>query len=194
MNSGFHNPSACDQTSPAWYALYTRHQHEKSAAHILTQKGFEALVPLYSEKHHWGDRHKEVLLPIFPCYLFVRAGMDRKLDILQTPGIFSIVSSVGQPCVVPEQDIHLVRQLSSNPAKVQPHSYLRTGQFVRVRVGPFAGLAGVLTRIKNISRVVLSVELLQKSVALELDASILDPIDSPRESVFQELTESCRIA
>jgi transcription antitermination factor NusG len=183
-----------DQTSLVWYALYTKHQHERNAAKILAQKGFEALAPVYPVKHRWQDRTKEILLPVFPCYLFVRASIDRKLDILRTPGVFSMVSSAGHPCVVPAEDIQLVRRVSSNPVLMEPHAYLRSGEFVRVRVGPFAGLVGVLIRIKNLSRVVLSVELLQKSVALELDASILDPCDSPRGSAMRELTESRRIA
>jgi len=162
------------ESTPAWYALYTKHQHEKKAADILRKKNFDVLLPLYSSIHQWEDRKKEVFLPVFPCYLFIRTSPDRKLDILRTPGVFLMVSSAARPCVVPEQDIDMVRRIASVPQRLEPHSYPGTGEFVRVRVGPFAGLKGVLTRVKNQLRVVVSIHLLKKSVALELDASSLE--------------------
>jgi transcription antitermination factor NusG len=193
MNLGFAASSEAIEPS-AWYALYTKHQHEKSAADILRLKGFETLAPTYRAKHRWKDRTKELLLPVFPCYVFVRSAMQRKLDILRTPGVFCMVSSAGQPCVVPEDDMELVRQVSASSVPVEPHPYLRTGEYVRISSGPFAGHKGVLTRIKNGLRVVLSVELLQKSVALELDASVLEPWDSPRVPAVAEMTVSRHIA
>jgi transcription antitermination factor NusG len=178
----------------AWYALYTKHQHEKRASDLLAKKDFEVLTPLYRATHRWKDRRKDVLLPLFPCYLFVRTTLSRKVELLRTPGIFWMVSSGGQACIVPEQDIQMVRRLSSEPERVRPHSYLSAGESIRVRGGPFAGLRGILTRVKSTFRVVLSVELLQRSVALELDASHLELCDSPRESVLFTRTESRRIA
>jgi transcription antitermination factor NusG len=161
---------------PAWYALYTKHQHEKSAADLLVRKQFEVLSPLYSSTRRWKDRTKQgVLLPVFPCYLFVHTTLDRKLEVVRTPGIFSMVSSGGLACEVPEQDIQMVRKICSEPSRIEPHPYLCTGETVRVRTGPFAGLSGVITRLKNGFRVVLSIALLQKSVAVELDALSLEP-------------------
>jgi transcription antitermination factor NusG len=168
-------------SAPAWYALYTKHQHEKKAADVLRSKKFDVLLPLYSSIHQWEDRKKEVFLPVFPCYLFIRTSSDRKLDILRTPGVFLMVSSAGRPCVVPEQDIDVVRRIASEPHHIEPHSYPGTGEFVRVRVGPFAGLKGVLTRVKNQLRVVVSIQFLKKSVALELDASNLE-VSIPEET------------
>jgi transcription antitermination factor NusG len=162
------------QSEPSWYALYTKHQHEKKAADMLRKKNFDVLLPLYSSINQWEDRKKEIFLPVFPCYLFIHASADRKLDILRTPGVFLMVSSAARPCVVPEQDIDMIRRISSAPDRIEPHSYLETGEFVRVRVGPFAGLKGILTRVKNRLRVVMSIDLLKKSLALELDASSLE--------------------
>jgi transcription antitermination factor NusG len=168
------------ESRPAWYALYTKHQHEKSAADLLVRKNFEVLSPLYSSTRRWQDRTKTgVLLPVFPCYLFVCTTLSRKPEVLRTPGIFSMVSSAGQACEVPEHDIQMVRQICSDPARIAPHPYLCAGETVRVRTGPFAGLTGVITRFKNGFRVVLSIALLQKSVALELDAFSLEPEASP---------------
>ncbi len=162
------------ESALSWYALYTKHQHEKKAADILRKKDFDVLLPLYSSIHKWEDRKKEVFLPVFPCYLFVRSAPEQKLDILRTPGVFLMVSSAARPCVVPEQDIDMIRRISSVPDRIEPHSYLETGELVRVRVGPFAGLKGVLTRVKNRLRVVMSVELLRNSVSLEVDAASLE--------------------
>ncbi len=168
------------ESEVSWYALYTKHQHEKKAAEILRKKNFDVLLPLYSSVNQWEDRKKEVFLPVFPCYLFVRSSPDQKLNILRTPGVFLMVSSAARPCVVPEQDIDMIRRISLVPGRIEPHSYLETGEFVHVRVGPFAGLKGVLTRVKNRLRVVMSVKLLNKSVALELDAASLEA-SSPDE-------------
>src|SRR5438045_7233578 len=84
-----------------WYAIYTRHQHEKTVARILTSKGFETLLPLYSAVHRWKDRTKLLSLPLFPCYVFLRGGSERRLDIMTTPGIHALVSTAGRPTAIP---------------------------------------------------------------------------------------------
>jgi transcription antitermination factor NusG len=183
-----------EESGLAWYALYTKHQHEKKAADLLARKEFDVLLPLYSAMHKWKDRKVEVLLPVFPGYLFVRTTLSRKLDLLCTSGVFWMVSSAGQACIVPERDIQMVRRISSAPQRIQPHAYLSAGELVRVRVGPFAGLRGVLTRVKSSFRVVLSLELLQKSVALELDASQIELCAPSCESSLPARGEARRIA
>src|ERR1700686_1681333 len=89
----------------AWHALYTRHQHEKAIAHALSYKRFEVFLPLYSAAHRWKDRRKELLLPLFPCYVFLRGGLERRIDILTTPGIHMLVPSGGRPAIVPDEEI-----------------------------------------------------------------------------------------
>jgi transcription antitermination factor NusG len=164
----------------AWYAVYTKHQHEKSATELLARKGFEVLLPLYRATHQWKDRVKNVLLPVFPCYLFLRANLERKLDILRTPGVFWLVENGGHACPVPESDIEAVRRIAQSPGQVKPHSYLKSGDRVRVRVGPLAGVQGILVRVKNGYRVVLSVDVLQKAVAVEVDISVVEPVNGAR--------------
>jgi transcription antitermination factor NusG len=163
-----------DQVGSAWYALYTKFQHEKKAADFLAKKDFEVLLPLYQAVHQWKDRKKQVLLPVFPCYVFVRTELSRKLELLRTPGVFSIVSSAGRASAVPDNDVDFVQRISSVPDSIAPHPYLAGGEFVRVRVGPFAGLMGIVARVKNQFRVVMSVEFLKKSVAVELDAASVE--------------------
>jgi transcription elongation factor/antiterminator RfaH len=155
----------------AWYAVYTKFQHEKSAAKVLESKQFEVLLPIYQTMHRWKDRNKMVTLPLFPCYLFLRTNIERKADVLRTPGVRWIVENGGCATPILETEIEAIRRITSSPSKVQPHPFLKHGQSVRIRKGPFAGNEGILERIKNQYRVIVSVELIQRSVALEIDLS-----------------------
>jgi transcription antitermination factor NusG len=168
--------------SCAWYAVYTKHQHEKSAADLLSRKGLEVLLPLYRTTRQWKDRAKIVSLPVFPCYLFLRTSLDRKLDVVKTPGVFWLVENGGHACSVPESDIDAIRKITASSAHAEPHPYLKCGTLVRVRSGALSGVQGILTRVKNRYRVVLSVDLLQKAVAVEVEASNVEPLDRSAES------------
>jgi len=159
-----------------WYAVYTRHQHEKSAAQLLTQKGFEALLPLYRKRSRWSDRTQVVLLPLFPNYVFVRCDVDTRVQILQTAGVCWFVSNAGVPVLLEEHELATVRRMVEAPLNVQPHAFLDRGDRVRVLRGPLAGLAGILVRVKNQCRVIVSLELLRKSAAIEIDLLDLERI------------------
>src|ERR1700736_790503 len=98
----------CLAPSFAWYAIYTRHQHERTVAGILTSKGFETLLPLYSTVRSWKDRRKLLFLPLFPCYVFVKTDLEHRLDIMRTPGIYALVSTAGQPAAIPPAEINAV--------------------------------------------------------------------------------------
>src|SRR5712664_814083 len=165
-----------------WYAVYTRHQHEKNAARILEYKEFEVFLPLYKTRHRWKDRIKEVSVPLFPGYLFVREGFQRWLAILTTPGVSSIVSSGGQPVAIPFSEIEGVKRVVESTLRVEPHPFLKSGDWVRVKYGPIAGVEGILLRKKNVARLVLSVEMLGKSAAVEVDATDVEriPAGAPR--------------
>jgi transcription antitermination factor NusG len=165
----------------AWYVAYTKHQHEKNASDLLSRKGFTVFLPLYNAERRWKDRTKIVSLPIFPCYLFLRTNLDRKLDILRTPGVFWLVENDGHASAVPESEIEAIRTITVHSARVEPHPYssLKDGDFVRIRSGPLAGIQGILTCVKNRYRVVLSVEVLQKAVAVEVELSSVEPLNSP---------------
>jgi len=164
----------------AWHALYTRHQHEKVVARVLENKGFEIFLPLYPTARRWKDRTQLLSLPLFPCYVFLRGGLDRWLDIILTPGIHSFVGSDGQPAAIPETEIEDVRKGVQKGVRVEPHPFLRCGDRVRVKSGPLEGLEGILVRKKNLFRLVLSVEFLEKSVALEIDAWAVERITRPK--------------
>jgi transcription antitermination factor NusG len=182
--------------SCAWYAVYTKHQHEKSASNLLSKKGFEVLLPLYNARRHWKDRAKIVSLPVFPCYLFLRADLDRRLDVLRTPGVFWLVGNEGRACPIPESEIEAVRKITQNPLQIEPHPYpsLQDGDFVRIRNGALAGIQGILMHIKNRYRVILSVSVLQKAVSVEVDISSVESVKSPSGIVPPPQAELRRIA
>lgn len=171
-------PSSCGMPF-GWYAIYTRHQHEKSAAQLLIRKGFEVLLPLYRSRSRWSDRTQIVLLPLFPNYLFVQCDLDSRVRVLQTAGACWFVSNAGVPTVVPEAEIGMVRRMVGAPVNVQPHSFLDQGDRVRVLRGPMTGFTGILLRVKNQCRVIVSLELLRKSAAIEIDLSDLERTGDP---------------
>jgi transcription antitermination factor NusG len=161
-----------------WYAIYTRHQHEKAVGDLLVKKGFEVFLPLYQSTRRWKDRRKILSLPLFPSYVFIHGEIDRQLQIRTTPGVYSIVSTAGRVAVIPGDEIDAVKRMVENSLRVEPHPFLKCGDRVRVISGPLQGIEGVLTRIKNLFRLVVSVEMLQKSVAVEVEASIVERVSS----------------
>jgi len=159
-----------------WYAVYTRFQHEKSAAALLSQKEFEVFLPLYRSISKWKDRNQLVVLPLFPCYLFVKTEQTRKAEILRTTGVVGLVENSGRACAVPEDQIDAVRRICSLATRFQPHPFVKLGDRVRIRKGPLVGMEGLYVRTKTLDRVVVSVELLRQSVAVEVDMTDIEPV------------------
>jgi transcription antitermination factor NusG len=155
--------------APNWYAIFTRHQHEKSVAFALSKKSHEVYLPLYRSVRRWQDRAKALWLPLFPCYVFIRDGMDRQLQILTTPGVVHIVKWGGRPAIVPPSQLNAIRQIIESCPSVETHPYLQSGDRVRVKTGPLMGLEGILTRKKGVARLVVSMEMLGRSAAVEID-------------------------
>jgi transcription elongation factor/antiterminator RfaH len=177
-----------------WYAAYTKHNHEKRAAELLERKGVEVFLPLYREAHRWKDRMQMVALPLFPSYLFVRTNPEQKLDVLKTPGIFFLVENGGRACPITHAEIEAVQRLVRNSDSVRPHPYLKTGDRVRICCGSLAGIEGILTRVKNQHRVVLSVDLVSQSLAVEVDLAILERLPASRLSAPPQLQDESRRA
>lgn len=170
-----------------WYAVCTRHQHEKTAAKILEYKEFEVFLPVYKARRRWQDRVKEISVPLFPGYLFVKAGCEGCLPILTTPGVSSIVSCGGQPATIPFSEIESIRRIVQSTLRVEPHPFLQCGDRVRVKYGPIAGVEGILLRKKNVARLVLSVEMLGKSAAVEVDATHVERVSVGRLRVDSDV-------
>jgi transcription antitermination factor NusG len=157
-----------------WHALYTRHQHEKVVAQALLGKGFEVFLPQYRTVHRWKDRQKELLLPLFPNYVFIQGGLERMLILVTTPGIHSLVSWGGRPANIPPGEIEAVRRMVESSFQVEPHPFLKCGDSVRIKSGPLEGIEGILVRKTRGYRLVLSVEMLSKSAAVEVDMSMVE--------------------
>jgi transcription antitermination factor NusG len=165
-----------------WWAVYTRHQHEKTVAEMLSTKGFDVFLPLYDSVRRWKDRKKTLSLPLFPCYVFVRGGMTRKLQVVSTPGVHMILYRGEQVAVIAEAEMHAIRAAVNGQFRVEPHPFLKCGDRVRVLRGSLEGVEGILTRKKNLVRLVLSVEMLAQSVAVEVNASDVEAIKEPQSA------------
>jgi len=143
---------------------------------MLESKGFEAFFPSYESVREWKDRRKVISLPLFPCYVFVRGAIERRLPVLTTPGVHMLITSGEQVATVPEQEIEAIRRTVQAQIGVEPHPFVRCGERVRVVRGSLEGVEGVLARKKNLYRLILSVEMLAQSVAVEIDAQDVVPV------------------
>lgn len=174
-----------------WYAIYTRHQHEKVVTQILTAKGFETFLPLCETTHQWKDRTKALLLPLFPCYVFLKGGLERHLQIVTTPGMHGFVSYGGHPAPIPDTEIEAIRRVLESGVRIEAHPFLKNGDRVRIKSGSLAGIQGILVRKRNVSRLVLSVEILGKAASMEIDTFQVEPVNSPRSKAtdFKHATD-----
>ena len=152
-----------------WFALYTAPRHEKSVADQINRRGISCFLPLYRSVRRWKDRRKELAMVLFPGYVFVRMFPQDRLHVLQLPGAVRLVTFSGQPVALPEQEIELLRSRLSGTCLMEPHPYLRVGRRVRVRSGPLQGLEGIIVRMKDRCRLVFSIDLIMRSVAVEVD-------------------------
>ncbi len=169
-------PSAATEVPSPWNAIYTRFQHERAIAQHLMNKGIETFLPLYSSMHQWKDRNKQISAPLFPCYVFLRSGRERKLDIVSTPGVVGLIGSASGPSEIPAMEIDAVRRAIESPSSVRPHPFLTCGDRVRIKFGPLEGTEGILVRNKNSFRLILSVGMLGRSAAVEIDIAAVERI------------------
>lgn len=152
-----------------WYAVYTKHQHEKKCADLLKQKSIEVYLPLYQSTRRWQDRKKVLSLPLFPSYVFLRSNLQARLNILNTPGVFFIVGNALGACPVADADIESMQAMTKSRLPIEPHPVLQSGDRVRIWRGPLAGVQGILVRLNNQDRLVLSIEPLQRAVSVEVN-------------------------
>ena len=159
-----------------WCVLYARHQHEKKVAATLSGKGFEVFLPMYEAVHRWTDRNKRVSSPLFPGYVFFVDEADRRLQVLATPGVHTILTAGSVPAVIPNEEMSAIRRAVESPLRVEPHPFLQSGDLVRIMGGPLAGLEGMVSRKKDSWRFVLSIQMLGRSAAVEIDSAVLERI------------------
>jgi transcription antitermination factor NusG len=165
---------------PCWYALSTKPRHEKAVAQFLGIQKMESFLPLYLTRRVWSDRQKAVEAPLFSGYVFCRFGYRERLRVLNTPGVGSIVGFAGQDTPVDEVEIDVVRRILASGRPLEPWPYLRTGDRVRIDAGVLAGIEGTLVREKGLTRVVVNVELLKRSVSVETDRDLVSPVSTPK--------------
>jgi len=151
-----------------WLAAYTRAQHESAVARQLDAKQVAFLLPTFVKTASWTDRVKRSPAPLFPSYVFVNVNHEERVRVLQTPGVIHIVSAAGRPSALSAEEVAMLRQCAARPCAIEPHEFLRIGQRVRVKHGPFAGWQGVLAYKKNSARLVVTLEQIMRSVAVDL--------------------------
>ena len=160
-----------------WYAAYTNARHERRVTECLSGRLVECYLPSYRSVRRWQDRRKEIELPLFPGYVFVRIAYRARLQVLTAPGVVQIVSFDGKPAPIQDGEIDALRRGTSCAAGLEPHPYLKVGRRVRVRSGPLSDMEGILLRRKDGFRLVLSIELIMRSVSTEVDEADVEPFN-----------------
>jgi transcription antitermination factor NusG len=155
----------------AWFALQVRSRWENATEGLLQNKGFETLLPTYPATRRWSDRSKIVESPLFPGYVFCRFDIHDRLPVLITPGVISVVGRGKTPIAVAESEITALQIVIRSGIQTQPWPYLEIGERVQIKNDVLEGMEGILTSFKGHQRVIISVVLLQRSVALEIDRS-----------------------
>src|SRR5262249_31238528 len=167
--------SASDLTFLRWYAACTHPRHEKLVARQLQERRIECFLPLYRDVRRWKDRRKELDMVLFPGYVFTRLDLRDRLRVLQLQGVTRFVCFYGKPAPLPVEEIESLRRGLEKGVYARSHPYLKVGRRVRVVKGPLAGAQGILLRTKEKCRVVISMDAIQQSVALEVDATDVVP-------------------
>ena len=178
------NPEAENQK---WFALQVRTRWESSTSLLLAGKGYQTLLPTYKSSKRWRGRVREVHAPLFPGYVFCQFDVQKRLPILVTPGVLALVGRGRVPTPVDEVEIANLRTVVSSGLGAEPWPYLEVGQKIRVENDSLQGLEGILIQFKGNHRIVVSVSLLRRSVALEIDRCCVTPLGSPRNAALKPI-------
>jgi transcription antitermination factor NusG len=152
-----------------WFAVHTRHQHERTVSSVLGMKKFQTFLPTYRETRRWSDRRKAVSVPLFPGYLFVNDARTRRMEILSAPGVSGIVSVQGVPAVIPHEEMEAVMRMTACAENLRRHPFLKHGDLVEVIAGPLSGVRGALVLEKDECRLVISIQMLGRSAAVTIE-------------------------
>jgi transcription antitermination factor NusG len=162
--------------APHWFTVYTCANHEKAVAKCLDARRVEHFLPTYTSVARWKDRRVKLELPLFPGYMFVRLETGERLRVMEVPGVVRLVGFNGQPYPVPDAEIESLRTGIQNALRFVPHPYLNVGSRVRVKHGPLEGIEGILLRRKNVHRIVVSLHVIARSAAVEIDVADVERI------------------
>jgi len=165
-----------NQSAHQWFALRVKSRHEKTVALAVRHKGFEEFLPLYRWRQTWSDRFKWVEMPLFPGYVFCRLDPENRLPLLTIPGAIDFVSLGKNPAPIEETEIASVQAAVRSEIAAEPCSFLDNGHRVRLKRGPLAGLEGYLVEATPQPRIVVSLTLLRRSIAVDIDNQWVEPI------------------
>ncbi len=168
-----------------WFALMVRSNREKTASLLLENVGYECFLPTSKYRRRWSDRMKETEVPLFPGYLFCRMNPHNRLPVLMTPGVIQIVGVGTTPIPVEEGEIAAIQRVGKSGLSTMPWPYLEVGDAVRIEDGPLRGMNGLIVKIKSGLKLVLSVSLLQRSVAVEVDRSWVSSVHAARPVIIE---------
>jgi transcription termination/antitermination protein NusG len=172
-----------DNFEPRWYAAYTSANHEKRVREQLEQRCVASFLPVYETVRRWKDRRMRLQLPLFPGYVFVRMALVDRLRVLQIPSVVRLVGFNGHPSPLADEEIEGLKMGLVAGVLAEPHPFLTAGRRVRIKSGPLVGRQGVLLRRKGAFRVVLSIEVIMRSIVVDVDAKNVEPIVQGRFSV-----------
>jgi transcription antitermination factor NusG len=170
--------SAPIQVNPGhWYALRTRSRHEKKAASEIAAKGFCSFLPVVARKQKWSDRIKEVELPLFPGYVFVQTdgSAEKQVSVLRSTGVVGFVGNNGRGTPIPNEQIESVRSIVEHGVEFTLYPYLHVNQRVRIRGGSLDGVEGLLLAKNSDQSLIVSIDLIQRSVAIRVSGYELEP-------------------
>jgi len=171
-----YSPLSFTASEKAWYAVYTVVRHEKAINEVCCKHSIETFLPLRETVNQWSDRKKRVRVPLFPGYLFVNILPQERWSVLSMPGVVRILGVNGTPVPVPEEQIDAIRRLLDSGLKYDPYSYLTEGREVVVIRGPLEGVRGKILKRRGNYRLVLSVDLILRSVSVEIDIEDVEPV------------------
>lgn len=165
-----------DYLEPRWYAAYTCAHHEKRVREQLEQRSLESYLPVYEAVRRWKDRRMRLQLPLFPGYVFVRMALVDRLRVLQVPSVVHLVGFNGHLAALPDAEIEGLKNGLAGGVHAEPHPFLTAGRRVRIKAGPLEGREGILLRRKGSLRVVLSIDLIQRSIVVDVDVADVQPL------------------
>jgi transcription antitermination factor NusG len=170
-----------------WFALRVKSRSEKVVATIARHKGFDEFLPLYQSRRRWSDRFKSVELPLFPGYVFCRLNPEFRLPLLTIPGVLSFVGIGRVPAPIENAEIAAIQTAIGSGLLAEPYPFLAVGQRVRLAEGPLAGVEGFLVEVRKQQRIAVSVSLLKRSVAVEIDRHWVRPLDPAGREVAVQI-------
>jgi transcription antitermination factor NusG len=177
LDSPILSPEDARASKAQWYALYTRSRHEKLVERELNKKGIETFLPLRKITRDWSDRKKVIEDPLFKSYLFVRTALENRFPILTTVGVVNFVGfGPREPVAIPERELLIIQKFIQEEIPMDPFPYLKAGERVYIRSGPFKGVEGFIIRKDRHCRLVISLDLLMQSISIEIDQACVEPV------------------